>query len=64
MLPDLREKLEKTRAITYIADFRVTYVDGHQEIEDIKGFSTEIFLLKKKIFEYKFPELTLIVRKV
>ena len=58
------KKLEKTRAITYIADFRVTYADGHQEIEDTKGMETEIWKLKRKIFEYKFPELTLIVRKV
>ncbi|MEN6396766.1 MAG: DUF1064 domain-containing protein [Methanoregula sp.] len=57
-------KVPVTKAITYTADFRVTYSDGHQEIEDVKGMETEIFKLKRKMFEYKYPELTLIVRKV
>ncbi|MFA5378064.1 MAG: DUF1064 domain-containing protein [Dehalococcoidia bacterium] len=54
-----------TRAITYRADFRVTYADGHQEIEDVKGMETAVFKLKKKLFEYRYPDLTLkIVTKV
>jgi hypothetical protein len=57
-------KVPVTKAITYTADFRVTYSDGHQELEDIKGFSTEIFLLKKKLFEFKYPDLTLKVIKL
>lgn len=35
----------------YIADFRVTYKDGHIEIIDTKGFSTAEFKRKKKIIE-------------
>ncbi|MFA6364578.1 DUF1064 domain-containing protein [Methanoregula sp.] len=62
--PVCGKKMPLTRAITYVADFRVTYTDGHQELEDIKGFSTEIFLLKKKLFEFKYPDLTLDVVKV
>lgn len=57
-------KMRVVRAIIYCADFRITYSDGHQEIEDVKGMETEIFKLKRKMFEYKYPELTLIVRKV
>ena len=57
-------KLEWIRPIIYRADFRITYADGHQEIEDIKGFSTEIFKLKRKMFEYRYPDLTLKVVKV
>jgi len=52
----------KYREIKYVADFRVTYPDGHQEIEDVKGkggYTTPEFELKKKMFEYKFPELHL-----
>ena len=52
-------KMRTIRPITYIADFRVTYADGHQEIVDVKGMETEIFKLKRKIFEYRYPELTL-----
>lgn len=48
--------------IKYVADFRVTYLDGHQTIEDVKGkggYTTPEFKLKKKLFEYKYPELHL-----
>lgn len=43
--------------ITYIADFLVTYTDGRQEIIDIKGAKTEVYRIKKKLFEYKYPDL-------
>ena len=26
-------------------------------VEDVKGFRTDVYRLKKKIFEYKFPEM-------
>jgi hypothetical protein len=52
----------KHREIRYLADFRVTYPDGHKVIEDVKGrggYTTPEFKLKLKLFEYKFPELKL-----
>jgi hypothetical protein len=53
------KKIPKTTAITYKADFRVTYVDGHQEIVDVKGVPTRDFVRSKKEFEYHFPELSI-----
>lgn len=47
------------RKIEYWADFKVTYSDGHIEIVDVKGVETEIFKIKKKLFEYKFKDLEL-----
>lgn len=48
------------RAIYYIADFKVTYADGHEEIEDVKGqYMTEVFKLKWKIWDKCYPDLTL-----
>lgn len=48
------------RAIHYIADFRVTYSDGRIELEDVKGrFMTEVFKIKQKLFERRYPDLTL-----
>ncbi len=47
------------RAIFYIADFVVTYPDGHIEIEDTKGLKTEAFKLKHKLFEARYPDLEL-----
>lgn len=42
------------RAIKYIADF--TYIDvktGRRHIEDTKGFTTDTYLLKKKMMLYR-----------
>lgn len=49
----------KVPATNYIADFRVTYKDGRQEIIDVKGVITPVYSLKKKMFEYRYPELTI-----
>ena len=43
------------RAINYLADFY--YYDnklGCYVVEDVKGFRTKEYLLKKKMFEYKY----------
>jgi hypothetical protein len=47
------------RAIIYIADF--SYLDnmGILHIEDVKGVETDVFKIKRKIFEFKYPELSL-----
>jgi|WetSurMetagenome_2_1015567.scaffolds.fasta_scaffold506818_1 hypothetical protein len=55
-------KLITYQPIKYRADFRVTYLDGHQTIEDVKGrggYTTPEFKNKKKTFEYIFPDLHL-----
>lgn len=43
----------------YIADFE--YVDdrGYRIIEDVKGFKTPVYRLKKKLFEAKYFPLTI-----
>ena len=48
------------RAITYKADF--SYIETHSEVgklivEDVKGVETKEFKLKKKMLEYKFPDI-------
>lgn len=43
----------------YVADFKVTYADGRVEIIDCKGMKTEAYKIKKKLFEYRYPELTI-----
>lgn len=47
------------RKISYIADFVAEYSDGRIEIIDVKGIKTDIYTLKKKLFEFKFPQLTI-----
>lgn len=36
---------------TYFADFRVTYGDLRQEVIDVNGVRTAVFILKKKLVE-------------
>lgn len=45
---------KKIQPIEYIADFEVTYNDGHVEIIDVKGKITEAFRIKRKILLYKY----------
>jgi hypothetical protein len=46
------------RKIEYVADF-LYYTNGKKVVEDCKGMRTDVFLLKQKLFEYKYPSLTL-----
>lgn len=57
-------KLLTFRSISYVADFKVTYKDGRVEIEDVKGVETEVFKIKRKLFEAAYPDLTLTVVRV
>jgi len=47
---------KKIREITYVADFRYTQ-NGKIVVEDTKGFKTEIYRLKKKLFLFKYPDI-------
>ena len=49
---------KRIRAITYKADFRVIYKDGHEEVIDVKGKLTEEFKIKRKILLYKYRDIT------
>lgn len=50
------------RKIEYIADFK--YIEnGKTIVEDVKGIQTDVFKLKHKLFEKKYPELELRIIK-
>lgn len=58
------KKYDKTiRAIDYFADFEVEFCDGTKVIYDTKGRETADFKIKRKMFDYKYPDLTLICVK-
>ncbi|MFJ8216443.1 DUF1064 domain-containing protein [Bacillus cereus] len=61
--PAFTKKGMKFKAITYSADFMVYLPNGDVEVVDIKGMVTETFAVKKKMFEYKYPHLQLILLK-
>ena len=58
--PSFKKNGKTIRKIEYIADF--TYYDNKSQqyvIEDTKGYRTEVYKIKKKLFEYKYPHLTI-----
>jgi hypothetical protein len=64
ILLDTFKKNGKTyRQISYYADF--VYFDIYSKktiVEDVKAskyFTTDVYKLKKKLFEYKYPDLTI-----
>ena len=62
----LQESFKKNgrayRKIEYIADFK--YTENKKTIvEDVKGMQTDVFKLKHKLFEKKYPDLELRIIK-
>lgn len=51
----INNKGQKVRPIEYVADFTYNQ-DGKQIVEDCKGIKTDVYKIKKKMFEYKYPE--------
>lgn len=49
------------RAVKYIADF--VYYDIEKQVsivEDVKGYKTDVYKLKRKLFKWRYPEYTFI----
>ena len=44
-----------TGGIKYVSDFLVFYTDGTVVVEDVKGVKTDVYKLKKKLFESYYP---------
>lgn len=55
--PAYMHRGKKIRAITYRADFKVTYADGRIVVIDVKGYRTKEYQLKKKMFLARYPEI-------
>lgn len=43
-------------------DFVVTFKGGRKEIHEFKGFGTEVWQLKKKLFEAIYPKIPYVVK--
>ena len=48
---------KRIRPITYKADFKVIYKDGHEEVIDVKGKLTEEFKIKRKMLLYRYRNI-------
>ena len=60
LIPGFKKGNKTFKKTSYIADF--SYYDnelGKTIIEDTKGFKTDVYVLKKKMFEYLYKDLTI-----
>ena len=61
LIPAFEKNGRKYRRRIYKADFSYFDVEqGKNVIEDVKGFKTDFYRLKKTLFEYKYPDLEII----
>lgn len=55
--PSYEREGKKVRPIIYRADFKVTEADGHVYYVDTKGMRTQVYLIKKKMLLYRYPDI-------
>lgn len=53
---ELLPKNGRERAVHYVADFRYEE-HGKLVVEDVKGVRTREYILKRKMFKYRYPEI-------
>lgn len=55
--PGYEREGKKIRPIIYKADFKVTEASGHVYYVDTKGMRTQVYMIKKKMLLYKYPDI-------
>lgn len=56
--PKFKKNNKSYRNIVYKADFYYFSIkEGKYICEDVKGFKTDVYTLKKKMFEYRYQDL-------
>lgn len=56
IIPTVRYKNNTYRVTKYIADFEYISNDGQIVVEDTKGFETDVYKLKRKLFLLKYGD--------
>lgn len=59
LIPNFIYRGQKRRGIGYEADFSVVHLDGTVEVVDVKGMETQAGVLRRKLFEWKYPDVNL-----
>lgn len=60
LIPSFKKDNKTIRKCTYKVDFSYFDIELNKTIvEDTKGFKTNVYMLKKKMFEYNYPNLTI-----
>ncbi|MHB9901430.1 hypothetical protein CF055_18740 [Clostridium botulinum] len=57
--PSFKKYGKTHRAITYAPDFLIYHLDGSEELIDVKGTETQQGNMRRKMFDYKYPNLKL-----
>ncbi|MBY6965297.1 DUF1064 domain-containing protein [Clostridium botulinum] len=57
--PGFKKNGKTYRAITYAPDFLIYHLDGSEELIDVKGTETQQGNMRRKMFDYKYPDLKL-----
>lgn len=53
---ELIPKQKNERAVKYIADFMyVEVATGKIIVEDVKGYRTDVYKIKRKLFKWRYP---------
>lgn len=61
LIPRFKKNGKTYRKAVYRADFSYHELGSNKTIvEDCKGFKTDVYKLKKKLFEYRYPELEIV----
>lgn len=58
LIPAFTKNGKKYRKTEYVADFQYDK-DGEIIVVDTKGCRTDVYKLKRKMFEYRYPDLTI-----
>jgi hypothetical protein len=59
LIPKFEYQGKKRQKTEYVADFMILTKHNERIVIDIKGFSTPVALLKRKMFEQKYPDIEL-----
>jgi len=56
LLPGEKAKIVKIEKVAdHRVDFVVSFPDGREEVHEVKGFATDVWNLKRKLFEANYP---------
>lgn len=61
LIPKFKKNNKTYRKTIYKADFSYFDIEANKYIvEDVKGFKTDVYKLKKKLFEYRYKDLEIL----
>lgn len=59
LTPSFIKNGKKIRALTYAPDFKIVHLDDSIELIDVKGFASQASEIRKKLFDYRYPDIKL-----